>query len=172
MATDDKVIAQTTTRLTEVLDRLAGITAEGSLARKDLVERLESLLRAFESVSGETLEGLVQALSRHLGTLQPSADVAVVFGSAAQGELLPGSDVDVLLIARNLSQLEAQAHFKPAGRELKRPVNVIVYTPAAWLAALQSEGSLAQGIVGRPTLVLKGVLPTSGASSPKEADDA
>ncbi len=84
---------------------------------------------------------------------------AALFGSAARDELEPDSDIDLLLIADGLSQLEAQAHFKAAGRELRRPVNVIVYSREGWLETMKSAGSLAQGISSQPVVLLAGALP-------------
>jgi predicted nucleotidyltransferase len=146
-------------RLAEVLDRLAAVTVAGSFARSMLVSRLESLLRLFEACKSETLEGLVRVLAWRLATLDANVTAAALFGSAARDELEPDSDVDLLLIADGLSQLEAQVHFKAAGRELRRAVNLLVFAPEGWLAATTSEGSLAQGIRSHPIVPLMGALP-------------
>jgi len=138
-------------RLAEVLDRLAAVTVAGSFARSMLVSRLESLLRLFEACKSETLEGLVRVLAWRLATLDANVTAAALFGSAARDELEPDSD--------GLSQLEAQVHFKAAGRELRRAVNLLVFAPEGWLAATTSEGSLAQGIRSHPIVPLMGALP-------------
>ena len=154
-----EALAQEAARLPAVLAQLATVTADGSAARAALVRRLERVLREFEARQGESLEALVRILGERLQTLDAAVTAAALFGSAARDELEPDSDVDLLLIADGLSQLEAQAHFKAAGRELRRPVNVVVYSGAGWLDATKSAGSLAQGISSQPVVLLTGALP-------------
>lgn len=159
MDTQPEALAQDDARLPAVLARLAALTAEGSPARAALVRQLERVLRDFEARKGENLETLVRILGERLQTLPADVTTAVLFGSAVRDELEPDSDIDLLLIADGLSQLEAQAHFKAAGRELHRPVNVVVYSSDGWLGATKSAGSLAQGISSQPVVLLAGTLP-------------
>lgn len=101
---------------------------------------------------------MAQVLRTRLESLEEAVDTAVIFGSAARGETHAGSDIDLLLIGPKLSRLSAQAHFKPAGRQLGRPVNVQVFTAQAWQAALESGDTFVHDIVSKPTLTLKGAL--------------
>ena len=101
---------------------------------------------------------LVQTLREHLGTLEDHVTAAAVFGSAARGEMHAASDVDVLLIAEDLSRLTAQAHFKQAGRDLGRPVNVLVYSAEGWRSAVQNGDTVVQDILSHPIVNLKADL--------------
>jgi predicted nucleotidyltransferase len=101
---------------------------------------------------------MVRVLRAQLATLDEDVDAAVIFGSAARGETHAESDIDVLLLAPKLSRLSAQAHFKPVGRELGRPVNVQVFTRQAWQEAIDSGDALAHDIMAKPVLNLKGAL--------------
>ena len=100
----------------------------------------------------------VSVLRQHLGLLEHKVVAAAVFGSAARGETHADSDIDLLLVTEELSKLEAQAHFKPAGRTLGRPVNVLVYRPEDWQRALHENNPLVLDILEHPTIVLKGAL--------------
>jgi predicted nucleotidyltransferase len=71
-----------------------------------------------------------QVLSQQVDELESAIKAAAIFGSAERGESEEASDVDVLLLTE-LPQLKAQALFNAAGRELGRPVNVLVYSPSA-----------------------------------------
>jgi predicted nucleotidyltransferase len=101
---------------------------------------------------------MAQVLRNQVETLNEAVATAVIFGSAARGELNADSDIDLLLIAPKLSKLLAQAHFKPAGRKLGRPVNVQVFTPQAWQAALESGDTFVRDVLAKPVVTLKGSL--------------
>jgi len=100
---------------------------------------------------------IVRVLREGVGHLGQEVDAAAVFGSAARGEAVEGSDIDLLLVTA-MPQLKAQALFKGAGRELGRPVNVLAYTPDAWRAALSSNDPVVMDILNQPLLLLKGTL--------------
>lgn len=103
----------------------------------------------------------VRILRETLETIDEDVDAAVIFGSFARGETHSGSDIDVLLLAPNLSRLVAQAHFKPAGRKLGRHVDVHVYTRQGWREAIGSGNAFARDVLARPVLALRGVLDVS-----------
>lgn len=138
--------------------------AELGLVQRQVV-RGQSLFRAAEDPSLAPLQQLLQQdgkmaheLRLRLREIDAEVDVATVFGSAARGETQAESDVDLLLLAPRLSKLEAQAHFKKAGRALGRPVNVLLYTPKEWRAMRERRNSLVEDILTQPTLMLKGDL--------------
>ena len=101
---------------------------------------------------------LVRALREHLATLKGQVEAAALFGSAARGDMHSESDIDLLVLTPDISRLQAQAHFKPAGRALKRAVNVLVYTPEDWRQARDDRNPFVLDILGHPTIELKGSL--------------
>lgn len=104
---------------------------------------------------------LVRLLRERLATLSGNVEAAALFGSAARGHLHAESDIDVLVLTPDVSRLQAQAHFKPAGRALKRAVNVLVYTPEDWRQARDDRNPFVLEILGHPTIELKGSLHAS-----------
>lgn len=159
MSSDNASAEREAASLADVLGRLAAVTVEGTFARASLVRHLERVLGMFEARMGETRESVVLSLRQRLQTLGVEVAAAALFGSAARDELEPDSDIDLLLIGEGLSQLEARAHFKAAGRELRRPVNVVVYSPADWLVGTKLDGSLAHNISANLVVLVFGELP-------------
>lgn len=98
-----------------------------------------------------------RVLLESLASLEGFVHTAAIFGSTARGEAVAGSDIDLLLIT-DLPRLQAQAHFKPAGRTLARPVNVLSFTPAQWDAAKNLQDTLVADILQNPVVLLKGEL--------------
>lgn len=97
-------------------------------------------------------------LGERLRSLGGEVVAAAVFGSAARGELQASSDIDLLVVAGGLSTFEAQAYFKPVGRWLGRPVNLVVFSPAGWRNACGNGNPFPQNILARPLIPLAGKL--------------
>lgn len=138
-----------------------------------LVERLDErgypVYRASRSPALAALARLLQQdtrtsqlLAQKIEKLGADVEAAAIFGSAARGEARQDSDIDLLLLA-DLPQLKAQALFKSVGRELGRPVNVLVYTRRAWQDALRRRDSLAVDIAEKPVVLLKGSIDAAQA---------
>ena len=70
-----------------------------------------------------------RVLLEGLASLEGSVGSAAIFGSWARGDATARSDID-LLLTTDLPRLQTQAHFKPAGRTLGRPVHVLSFTRA------------------------------------------
>lgn len=129
-------------------------TQEGRLARyrasADLgLQPLGMLLRQDSE--------LVRSLRLKVDELADHIQAAAIFGSTAQGIAHADSDID-LLVLTDASRLEAQTWFKPVGRQLQRPVNVMAYTPQAWRQALADADPLVLDILAHPMMPLKGEI--------------
>ncbi len=84
-------------------------------------------------------------------------DVAI-FGSSASGTDTPDSDLDVLVVGR-VSQISAQAAFKPVARRYKRKINVTVIERKKLEKELAEGSQFWTGVLSAPTVPLKGALP-------------
>ncbi|MGE4243254.1 MarR family transcriptional regulator [Ramlibacter sp.] len=127
-------------------------------------ERGAPVFQASDDVSLVPLAQLLQQSSRMSEVLRVQVDAlgdqisaAAIFGSAASGTTHAESDVDLLLLT-SLPRLKAQAHFKAAGRELGRPVNVVVYTARAWHRALADRNPFVMDVMSKPVVLIKGAL--------------
>ncbi len=84
-------------------------------------------------------------------------DVAI-FGSSAGGTDTPDSDLDVLVVGR-VSQISAQAAFKPVARRYKRQINVTVIERKKLVQELAEGSQFWTGVLSGVTVPLKGALP-------------
>ncbi len=83
------------------------------------------LYRSMAEIVRET-SGAREILRRRLGDLS-GVESAVIFGSYAAGMTKSGSDVDVLIVGKP-DRDELTDRLEQAGREIRRPVNEVVYT--------------------------------------------
>ncbi|NIN29094.1 nucleotidyltransferase domain-containing protein [Hydrogenophaga sp.] len=109
-------------------------------------------LRTLLQQDSETARLVREALER----FEDPVAAAAIFGSTARGEASASSDVDLLMIADGTSRLKAQAHFKNVGRQLARPVNVLLYTPNEWRKAREAGDTLVRDILSQDLIALKG----------------
>ncbi|WP_310564209.1 nucleotidyltransferase domain-containing protein [Hydrogenophaga sp.] len=107
---------------------------------------------------GQLSPAQLSLLRERLQGLEVDVVVAAVFGSAARGELHPKSDIDLLVIAPGLSTLRAQAHYKPTGRTIGRPINLVVFSPEGWRDACRTGNPFPQNILARLLIPLLGEL--------------
>jgi DNA-binding transcriptional ArsR family regulator len=128
-------------------------------------ERAEPTVR-YRARSGNPLLHALTALfsqaSDLVGDLRAVAeniagDVAI-FGSTASGTDTPDSDVDVLIVGP-VSQIAAQAAFKPVARRHKRPINVTVIEAKKLQDELAKGSAFWKSVLSGPTVRLKGALP-------------
>jgi predicted nucleotidyltransferase len=119
--------------------------ASGDPALAPLAALMQQASRA-----ADVLRNRVNAIGGHI-------EAAAIFGSAARGTAGRDSDIDLLLITE-MPQLKAQALFKSAGRELGRPVNVLVFTSHEWRKAVESGDTFVGEILRQPMIGLKGPL--------------
>lgn len=102
---------------------------------------------------------LARLLRAKVSELGERVQAAAVFGSTAKGTAGTDSDIDLLLVT-SMPRVEAQALFKPLGRQLKRPVNVLTYEPRRWKEAVIGGNPFANEILGDALIPLKGDLHT------------
>ena len=97
---------------------------------------------------------LVRTLRDALSAL-PGVEVALVFGSVAQGAAGAASDLDLLVLGR-ASELKLNAALKPVGRQLGRAVHATVSTVDSFKNQLRAGESFALGVMQGPRIPLIG----------------
>lgn len=123
-------------------------------ARRDnpLLQPLTTLFLQASNLVGD-LRAVAQTLE---------GDVAI-FGSTVTATDTPDSDIDVLVVGP-ISQISAQAAFKPVARRHKRPVNVTVIEAAKLQDEIAKGSAFWKGVLSGPTVPLKGTLPHVASS--------
>lgn len=97
---------------------------------------------------------LMRTLRDALSAL-PGVEVALVFGSVAQGAAGAASDLDLLVLGR-ASELKLNAALKPVGRQLGRAVHATVSTVDSFKNQLRAGESFALGVMQGPRIPLIG----------------
>lgn len=126
--------------------RLTGTTA-GTL-HKELARLAEVGL--FRKTSG-----LVDVLAEALRPLQPTPELALVFGSLARGEDNARGDVDLLLIA-DCGFGDAIKALHSAQAILQREINPVLYSAAEFARRIAAKESFALNILANPKLFVIG----------------
>jgi len=100
--------------------------------------------------------GLVEPLRRALASLRSQIDVAFVFGSVAKGTERGGSDIDLLVISRELGYGDIYTAAIPAEKVLGRPINPTVMSPEEWAKKRSGPDSFAVRVASQPKLFVFG----------------
>ena len=100
--------------------------------------------------------GMVGPLRAALEPLAASITAAFVFGSVAKGTDRALSDIDVMILAQDLSYPELYTALKAAEHVLGRQVNPTVMTPVEWQTKQQAADSFATRVAGGPKLFVLG----------------
>jgi predicted nucleotidyltransferase len=99
--------------------------------------------------------GLADVLREALAPLSGKIRVAFIFGSVAQGKERPTSDVDVLVVG-SPSFAAVVAALSGASARLRREVNPVVMTEAAFDAKRASRDRFVARVVREPKIMLLG----------------
>lgn len=100
--------------------------------------------------------GLVDVLAKALEPFADRIQVAFVFGSQASGKAGSGSDVDVMLIADDLSYGDVVGLLYPAQEALGKEINPKLYSRAEWLQLVRDAGAFYKDIMAKPKLFVIG----------------
>jgi len=112
----------------------------------------------FEELHGLILKtvGLLDPLR---GVLQPynkKIEVAFVYGSVAKGRDTAKSDIDLMIIARDLAYSEIYTALQKAEAVLLRSVNPSLMTPDEWKQRIAGQNSFMRNILRQPKLLVFG----------------
>jgi predicted nucleotidyltransferase len=97
-------------------------------AASPIFNELKQIIQKTMAVPGVLQQGLAELL--------PNLDHAFIYGSIAKGEDHEGSDVDVMLVGKNLNYSEIMQLLEPVETQLQRAVNPILYSPAEFAERL------------------------------------
>lgn len=99
--------------------------------------------------------GLADVLREALAPLGRRVSVAFVYGSVAQGRERATSDVDVMVLGSASFAVVVEA-LAPAAKRLRRDVNPVVMTPAAFQSKLARRDRFVSRVMREPKLFLVG----------------
>jgi len=112
----------------------------------------------FSELKGIVLKtfGIAGVLKGALGDLLEQTDIAFVYGSIAKGEEHAASDIDLMLVANDLSYSKLMAALAPAEKQLGRTINPTLFAPHEFAKRLQDQQHFVTRVMDQPKLWLKG----------------
>ncbi|MCC6741398.1 MAG: nucleotidyltransferase domain-containing protein [Planctomycetia bacterium] len=140
---------------------LAALTAAGILERSARGHQVFFSANPVSPIFPELQSLLVKTTGVRdvfLAALAPLADrirLALLFGSAARGELRPGSDLDLLVVG-SVPFADVAAALIPAQERLGRDVNPSVYPESEFRAKLRSRHHFLTSVLAAPFVYVMG----------------
>jgi predicted nucleotidyltransferase len=100
--------------------------------------------------------GLADPLREALAPLRESIRAAFVYGSAAKGTDTAGSDIDLMLIADDLTYADAMMALHPLQGSLGREINPTIYSRTDWHKRLAEGNGFVTQVAQKPKIWLIG----------------
>lgn len=140
--------------------------AEAGLVRSERVGNLRRFQANAESpVYGELVAltrktlGIEPLLREALEPLAPRLEVAFIYGSVAKGTDTAKSDIDVMLVGKNLLLAKILELLVPLEAQLGRKINPTLLAPAEFKRRREERDSFVNRVLAQPTLPLMGDVP-------------
>jgi predicted nucleotidyltransferase len=102
--------------------------------------------------------GVVDVIKQALQPIDKQIELAFVYGSIAKGIETIESDIDLMLVGKDLNYAEILELLMPAETTLQRPINPTLYTPEEFRMRLEDEQSFLMRIKEQPKLMIKGEI--------------
>jgi predicted nucleotidyltransferase len=151
------------------LQRELNKLAKAGLVHSERVGNLRTFQANAESPVYAELIGLTRKtfgvepmLREALGPLAPKLDAAFIYGSVAKGTDTAKSDIDVMLVGKNLLLSKVLELLVPLEAELGRKINPTCLTPAEFKRRRRERDSFVNRVLAQPTLPLMGEIPGPG----------
>jgi len=112
----------------------------------------------FEELHGLIVKtvGLIDPLTKALQPLSAKIDLAFIFGSVAKREDSAKSDIDLMIIAKELPYGDVFGALQKAEKKLLRPISPNVMSPDEWRQKLSEKNSFVSRISQQPKLFVFG----------------
>lgn len=130
-------------------------------------------LRTFQANAKSPVYGELVALTRKTVGVEPmlkealvplarKVESAFIYGSIAKGTDTASSDVDVLLVGKNLTLSKVLELLVPVEAQLGRKINSTLLTPAEFKRRRAEHDSFVNRVLSEPTIPLIGETPKPG----------
>ena len=143
------------------LQRELNALADAGLVRSERVGNLRRFQANADSpVYGELVQltrkvlGAEPVLREALHALAPDLQGAWLYGSVAKQTDTANSDIDVMLVSKNLQLVKVLKLLAPAEAQLGRKINPTCYTPAEFARRKAERDSFVNRVFAQPTIEL------------------
>jgi len=100
--------------------------------------------------------GVVDVIKAALEPIDEQISLAFVYGSVARSEDTAKSDIDLLVVAKDLSYVEIMELLADTERSLGRPINPTIYDSDQVTERLKGENAFLTRVMEQPKLWIKG----------------
>ena len=108
--------------------------------------------------------GIVDALKQALSSIEDQIILAFVYGSMAKGSDVSGSDIDLMLVGKNMSYSDIIELLMPAEESLQREINPTILSSKEYRTRLEEKQSFLIRVLEQPKLMIKGEINDTGKS--------
>ncbi len=102
--------------------------------------------------------GVVDVIKKVLQPVDKQIELAFVYGSIAKGTETIESDIDLMLVGKDLNYTDVMELLMPAEITLQRPINPTLYTREEFQMRLEDEQSFLMRIKEQAKLMIKGEI--------------
>ena len=99
--------------------------------------------------------GIVDVLAKALSPIEQNLTLAFVYGSIAKGNDTSASDIDLMLVGKDLSYSDIIELLMPAEETLQREINPNILSPKEYQSRLKEKQSFLIRILEQPKLMIK-----------------
>ena len=96
--------------------------------------------------------GIAEEVAAALAPLDSKIQYAFVYGSVAKGEEKAESDLDLMIVGRNIAYGDVMSALLETEKDLGRTINPTVYTPEAYNKNLAQKDSFLKRVLAQPIL--------------------
>lgn len=100
--------------------------------------------------------GIAEELASALTPLESGIQYAFVYGSVAKGEEQAGSDLDLMIVGRNIAYSDVVSALLATEQELGRTINPTLYSPEEYRKKLKQKDSFLQRVQSQSILPVMG----------------
>lgn len=108
--------------------------------------------------------GIADVVKVALKQRDDQIDLAFVYGSIARAEEVAGSDIDLMLVGRDLTYAEVMEMLFEAEQSLGRTINPTIYDARELSSKLEQKNAFIVRVMEQPKIWIKGVEDDIGAS--------
>jgi predicted nucleotidyltransferase len=108
--------------------------------------------------------GVQPVLQQALAPLETKLQTAFIYGSVAKGTDTAKSDIDVLLVGKNLTLTKVLELLLPLEKQFGRKINPTLLTPAEFKRRRGERDSFVNRVLSQSTLPLMGDVPGSAGA--------
>ena len=100
--------------------------------------------------------GVADEIRERLKPLDKSIDLAFIYGSISKGSDTKSSDIDLMLVGKELGYSLVMEALMPLEESLQRTINPTIYEMKDFVTKLKEDNSFIKRVMDQPKIMIKG----------------